>query len=115
MENDAEFRDWLRQKMHDRGVSQAELAEHAGVARSAVSRWLSGTRLPMMAQCYAIADLLRVDEGLVLRKAGHPYESPSMSVSPGEHEMLKLYRELDAAQQDDVVAFVQFLRTRNPA
>ena len=44
----------LRTVMRERGWSQVQLAEHLGTSTAAVSRWLTGDRLPSLAMALAI-------------------------------------------------------------
>ncbi|MCS7241105.1 LexA family protein [Candidatus Caldatribacterium sp.] len=40
------FREWLRGKLKERGLTQLELARLSGVSQAAISRWLRGVREP---------------------------------------------------------------------
>jgi DNA-binding transcriptional regulator YiaG len=62
----------LRRILDARQISQAELAAELGVAPSAVSRWLSGDRLPERATCAAL-----VERGIPLRAWDEPADDES--------------------------------------
>jgi len=57
--------------LNKRGVSQARLAEHCGVATSSVNYWCKGKTTPTVANLQKIAELLNIDvQDLVGEKAG---------------------------------------------
>lgn len=51
----------LEDKMREVGITQAELAFEAGLAPSAVSRYLSGKRLPTIRALVNMCDVLECD------------------------------------------------------
>lgn len=55
------FGEWLDVTLSNKNVQGRTLAEAAGVADSAVSRWRSGQAVPPMEAMQPIADLLSVD------------------------------------------------------
>jgi transcriptional regulator with XRE-family HTH domain len=56
-----EFRKALAPMLHDRGISQAELARRIGASRSYVSQLMSGKiDEPALSVAYAIADALNM-------------------------------------------------------
>lgn len=56
-----EFSGRLARALADRGVTQAELAQHAGVNPSSVSHWVTGRREPDLDTINAVAGRLRVN------------------------------------------------------
>lgn len=66
-----DFDRWLRIELDRRGWSRSELAERIGVSPAAVSRWVSGQRVPDEASCRRIASTLNVSVDAVLTRAGH--------------------------------------------
>lgn len=70
------FREWLREKLREKKMTQFELARRSGVSQSAISRWLRGLRDPdevsilkvakaLGASDEEIAVLLGLEQGLV--------------------------------------------------
>lgn len=62
---------WFSRQLKHRGMSQADFHHKSGVARSTVSAWARGMRVPDPLNCDTIADVLGVQLDLVLFMAGH--------------------------------------------
>jgi repressor LexA len=56
------FREWLREKLKEKNISQFELARLSGVSQSAISRWLRGLRDPDRDSILKVARALGASE-----------------------------------------------------
>lgn len=56
----------IKNIMEEKGVSQKELAEKSGIAKSSVSRYLSGSREPRIDVLKNFAEALSIDVNLLL-------------------------------------------------
>lgn len=66
-----EFSEWLREKMKEKGYSQARLAQTIGVSQSLVSNWLQGIgRPPDTDKLVALSGLFRYDHLALMEMAG---------------------------------------------
>ena len=66
------FAERLQQALADRGMSQRELADMAGVHPSTIYRWLYEDTLPRRAQLRAVAQALGVDEDWLIGRSENP-------------------------------------------
>ena len=73
----------LREALEKKGITQAELAEEAGVSRASVSAYLAGkTTSPKPEHCLALAHALEVSiEWLVLGKSGKAFVRPPLDIN----------------------------------
>ena len=70
MVNLSEVGQFIKRELERRNLSQANLAEKAGVTQSTVSRIATGARIPSAVSCVLIAKALDLTPGLLLGKAG---------------------------------------------
>lgn len=70
MEDTAEFRDWLRVRMDELGMTSGVLAEKTGASASNARNWYVGGNKPDWQRCYYIAKALGVSVDEVRRRAG---------------------------------------------
>lgn len=70
---------YLKRKMHERGMTGRELAQHVGVSDSAVSRWTSGDQTPSDKIIVKIAWVLEEDPLPLMKRAG---KLPGIDVEP---------------------------------
>lgn len=56
------FREWLREKLREKCLSQLELARRSGVSQGAISRWIRGEREPDEASIVKVAKALGAGE-----------------------------------------------------
>jgi transcriptional regulator with XRE-family HTH domain len=73
------FAGWLQASMHNRGLTQAQLARSVGVADTQVSRWRRGQVVPTVPYLQRLADTFGIDRvtldqlvGLPIAQAGAP-------------------------------------------
>jgi transcriptional regulator with XRE-family HTH domain len=109
MTNLIDFSQWLKNEMKIRGWRQADLARATGIDSSVFSRILNLEREPSPDTCRAIAKALVLPPEVVFRKAGFlpekPYEPPEQS--PDILEMIRLYNDLEDADQHEVLAIIR--------
>lgn len=84
---DGTFGEWLGRELEQRRMTQVELASRVGVSPAAVSRWVSGQRVPDILLTERIAAALGIDDDIVLARAGH--------VRFEEQRILELRQEID--------------------
>jgi transcriptional regulator with XRE-family HTH domain len=104
------FAGWLGDAMRGRGLSQAELARHVGVADTQVSRWRRGQVVPNVHSLQRLADTFGVPRAALDRLVGYPVdpsESPSMDASDDDPELEAELRSHEARVR-------QILRERLP-
>lgn len=102
-----EFVEWLQQQLQERGWDQSELARRGGIARSQVSRLMSGERRPGPTTCRAIARAFHMPVEEVFRRAG---VLPRNRKVPAELEELQHYfLELGTEDQQRVLIIVRAL------
>lgn len=105
----AEFSKWLRRKMEERDISQAELARRSGVSPSQVSKIYNGTSFLSVDACSAIARALELPPELVFRAA------VGLSTASGAEKQTTLEWLVDAAspeEQEAAIALLQGMRSR---
>lgn len=74
-----------------RGWAQSDLAHRLGLRPGVVGRWWHGTQPPDSDYCQLIADVMGLDEALVLQRAGHLRDLP---VAPDVYETIGTLRVL---------------------
>jgi transcriptional regulator with XRE-family HTH domain len=73
-------------------LNQSELARRTGVSQSTISRWIYSPGRPETDKLDLLADVLRVDHGELLAKAGHGRPADHVAEVP----LHRLARDLDA-------------------
>ena len=86
------FPERLRKVRESRKLSQAELAERAGLQASAISHFETGTRKPSFANLRRLADALQVSTDYLLGRTEDMTESSSADV---------MFRDLGSLSQRD--------------
>jgi transcriptional regulator with XRE-family HTH domain len=77
------FGEALGQLLHERGISQAELARRLNVTSSAVNLWVNGRAKPSRANVERIEDELAVDSrGSLLALLGYSREDEKSQPTP---------------------------------
>jgi transcriptional regulator with XRE-family HTH domain len=104
------FAGWLGDSMRGRGLSQAELARHVGVADTQISRWRRGQVVPNVHSLQRLADTFGVPRATLDRLVGYPVD-PSESPSQG---MADDDPELEAELRNHEARLRQILRERLP-
>lgn len=106
MEN--ELFTWINDQVAERGWSNNELARRAKISGSSISLVLNGQRGITADFCSAIAMALDVSPDYVMRLAGLlPSMPPAVE---NEHELLMIYRQLNADHREAMRAMAQALK-----
>lgn len=101
---DDSFGERLRDQREGKGLSQAELAEKAGLQPSAISHFEAGRRAPSMENLRRIADGLSVTVDFLLGREVSP-----MPAGPVAEQLLRNFEQMSAADQDNLVRFAHML------
>ncbi len=96
--------------MRGRGLSQAELARHVGVADTQISRWRRGQVVPNVHSLQRLADTFGVPRATLDRLVGYPV-GPTESASANRAEDDP---ELEAELRSHEARLRQVLRERLP-
>lgn len=107
---DIKFRDWLLTTLEEKEWSQADLARHAKVSRTAISDAISGKRNVGKDLGLALARALNVPPDEIFRAAGllPPTKDSDDTLKRIDH----LYHTLeDPANKQKALEFLEFLRT----
>lgn len=91
------FCDRLKESRCHRGLTQQQLAEQIGVAKSTYNGYEKGSREPDLFKLKKLIEVLHVDSSWLL-----DVESSVSSVSDSELEIIKKYRSLDRRGQEAV-------------
>jgi transcriptional regulator with XRE-family HTH domain len=70
MDDNTDFRDWLRERMDELGLTPAALADKSGASASNARNWYVGANKPDWQRCYYIAKALGVAVEEVRERAG---------------------------------------------
>lgn len=73
-DTDATFGTRLKKALQHRNMTQAQLAEHIGVTRATLSRYVNGEREPRFATAQKIADVLQIHIDQLLGESSDPME-----------------------------------------
>lgn len=86
----------LKSIMEQKNISQKELAEKSGIAKSSVCRYLNGTRKPRIDVLKNFADALSVDINLFLdeNESLSPFDSIKLSIARHGSELTKQEQEI---------------------
>lgn len=98
----------LRYAMDALGISQQELANRAGVGKSSISHYINGTNEPGNKAAYKLASVLKVDPAWLM---GFDVpvvseDTPAISLSPIEKEIILAYRKASPDMQAGLCAFL---------
>jgi transcriptional regulator with XRE-family HTH domain len=99
------FTAWLEEEMRREGLSNAELAQKAGVTRGAIGNLLRGERGPGMTLVVAIANALDRPPEMVFRKAVGLPEDPGYDEET--ERVVHLFRQLDDPNKTEVIEYLE--------
>lgn len=102
------FGDSLRKAREEKGLSQAELAEKAGLQPSAISHFESGRRSPSFDNLKRLADSLSVTVDFLLGRQPQPNFA-----GPVAEQLFRNFEQMTAADQDTVASFARMLAQKN--
>lgn len=97
--------DWLLTEMKSRNWSQADLARHAGVSRTAISDVLSGKRKMGKDLAQFVAAAFKIPIAEVYRQAG--LLPPEPTENPIIKQITYLTSDLPDSEQQDILEFVK--------
>lgn len=89
-------------------MSQAELAEKAGMQPSAISHFESGRRSPSFDNLKKLADALAVTVDYLLGR-----ETVPSSAGPAAQNLFRNFEQMSAEDQDDLAKFAALLAEKN--
>ncbi len=104
MAND--FAGWLRKRMGELGLTQADLARESGIAKSHVSRLLSGESRPTPDSAQRLSKALNLPPDTILIFGGQLPGRPTRNARA--EEWLLLFTELDDEQQQNELEELRF-------
>jgi transcriptional regulator with XRE-family HTH domain len=84
-----------------KGIRQIDIAEHMGISQGSVSNWIKGTNSIDIENLAELCSFLGVSLDQIYGVA--PLEQ-SITLTPGESELLSLYRSVTAAGQDHILS-----------
>lgn len=85
------FATWFQQQLKRRGWNQSDFHRESSIAKSTISSWYRGIRVPDPDQCERIAEAFDFDLDLVLDKAGHRpggFGEPNDDLADDLHAMI---------------------------
>lgn len=97
--------DWLLKEMKSRNWSQADLARHAGVSRTAISDVLAGKRKMGKDLAQFVAAAFKIPVAEVYRQAG--ILPPEPNENPIIKQIAHLAIDLPDDEQKDILEFVK--------
>jgi transcriptional regulator with XRE-family HTH domain len=105
--NLSEVGQFIKRELERRNLSQANLAEKAGVTQSTVSRIVTGARIPSAMSCVLIAKALDLSPGLVLGMAGILPEDEEHTRYKSECDYK--FSQLNERDQSIIIRMMDFL------
>lgn len=110
---DIDFVAWVNDELKQRNWTQAELASRGGFTGAALSKMLNRERMPGVDICKGIARAFGMKDVEVMRLAGLIDSDPDMSeFSPAIQNTIRMMKDLDEKDQQDIEALVEAFRTR---
>ena len=88
-------------------ISQAELVKRTGIGKSSISTYLTGEYEPKQKNLYKIALALNVNEAWLMGLYV-PMERKSATTD----ELMILFNSLDDNQRNNVIDYIQFLKSK---
>jgi transcriptional regulator with XRE-family HTH domain len=77
------FAGWLQASMHNRGLTQAQLARSVGVADTQISRWRRGQVVPTLQYLQRLADTFGIERMTLDQLVGLPVAQATGGGGPG--------------------------------
>ena len=98
----------IKQLRESHGLSQAELAQIAGVSNKAVSTWENDSKIPRMGAIQKMADYFHILKSDIIEDKKAP------ALPPDETELLRLYRAVNPDGQSYILSTARMV-AGNPA
>lgn len=102
------FSDILRKTREDKGLSQSELADKAGMQPSAISHFEAGRRSPSFDNLKRLADALNVTIDYLLGRQREP-----QSAGPVAEQLFRDFEKMSAEDQETLTSFAKMLAQKN--
>ena len=102
--------EWLKAKLSETGMTQAELSRRSGISPGHITKVLNGERGLGEQGLKGIAEALKVPPEEVFRAAGLLPKIPETSAK--EEQMLYLFRQMNNDQQQDVLDYADFILSK---
>ncbi len=111
------FGEKLKSLRESDNISQTRLAKEIGFSQSAIAAWENETREPGLNTLLKIARYFNVSTDYLLcnsdackRKTVNELQS---TIQPDEQKLLKDYKSLPRAEQEQIIEYVRFLAERH--
>lgn len=101
------FANRLRYAMEKQGMTKAELSRKSGIADASISRYCSGQVLAKQDKVYLLAKALNVNPTWLMG-----FEDPEMTADIRQ-SLTSLIATLSPEQQEDVVDYIRYLKSKN--
>lgn len=102
------FPEILRKTREAKGLSQAELAEKAGMQPSAISHFEAGRRAPSFDNLKRLADALNVTIDFLLGRQREPQPA-----GPVAEQLFRDFEQLSSDDQETLSSFAKMLAKKN--
>jgi transcriptional regulator with XRE-family HTH domain len=102
------FPEILRRTRDDKGLSQSDLAEKAGMQPSAISHFEAGRRSPSFDNLKRLADALNVTIDFLLGR-----EKEAKPAGPVAEQLFRDFEKLSAQDQETLSSFAKVLAAKN--
>ena len=99
---------WLTTTLDQKGMSQSDLANAAGLASGTLSNIISGKRGRGIESMLAIAKALKIHPKVIFQKAGFLPQDPEF-----DDELLEMIGEIDTMHPDDRRELLAYIRMKN--
>jgi transcriptional regulator with XRE-family HTH domain len=104
-DNKMEFSEWLVDELKQRGWTNADLANTAGISRGSVTNIISGMRSPGTDICERIARAFKIPPEVVYRRAG--LLPPEPEPDEKRQELMHLFGMMSAENRDDTIDYAR--------
>ena len=96
-----------------RGISQAELAQKAGLDKSFISHYVHGSHCPSNIKAQQIADALNVNPLWLMGLSDvMEIKKPVLKLDDRSQEAIDLFRDLPKEQQDGLLVLMRSLKSQ---
>lgn len=103
------LKDRIREARKKAGLSQGQLAEMIGIAKSTLSGYESFGREPTVETLSKIMEILNVDANYLLQDE---ISSSNMALSDSEKELIYCYRSLNSSGKERVMEYIADISER---
>lgn len=93
--------------MNKHGKEQKEVAEIVGVAPSTFNAWIKGNKYPRIDKIEKLANYFGILKSDLIEECNETKNSPPVSITEGEQELLNLFRRVPENQQQLVLQMIR--------